>query len=59
MILDMHTIYTKYMNQASNATKQYNQIQTVILGIKQEFQISNNKKVEAITLFKAQVIKSN
>ena len=26
MILDIRTIYTKYLNQANNADKQYNQI---------------------------------
>ena len=26
IILDIYTIYTKYMNQANNADKQYNQV---------------------------------
>ena len=36
MILDMRTIYTKYLNQANNADKQCNQIRTVALGLEQE-----------------------
>ena len=59
MILNMHTIYTKYLNQTNNADKQYNQIQTVTLRLEQKLQISNNKKTEAITLLEAQVAKSN
>ena len=59
MILDMCTIYTKYLNMANNADKQYNQISTIALGLEQELQISNNKKIEAITLLEAQVAKSN
>lgn len=58
IILDIPTIYTKYLNQANNADKQYNQIQTVALGLKQELQISNNEKTEAITLLEVQVAKS-
>ena len=59
MILDMRTIYTKYLNQANSANKKYNQIQTIALRLKQELQISNNERTEAITLFEEQVIKSN
>ena len=36
MILDIRTIYTKYLNQANNTDKQYNQIQTIALGLEQE-----------------------
>ena len=59
MILDIYNIYTKYLNQVNHTNKQYNQIQTIALGLEQELQISNNKKQEAITLFEAQIAKSN
>lgn len=41
IILDMPIIYTKYLNQANNVDKQYNQILTVALELKQNFQIYN------------------
>ena len=50
IILDMRIIYTKYLNQANNADNQYNQIQTVDLGLEQKLQISNNERTEIITL---------
>ena len=59
MILDMCNIYTKYLNQANHADKQCKKIRTIALGLEQELQISNNERQEAITLFKAQVAKSN
>ena len=59
MILDMHTIYIEYLNQANNANKQYNQIETVALGLKQKLQISNHERTKAIILLEAQVAKSN
>ena len=36
MILDMRTIYIKYLNQTNNADKQCNQIWIIALGLKQE-----------------------
>ena len=59
IVLDIRTIYIKYLNQANNANKWYNQIWIVALGLEQELQISSNKKTEAITLLEAQVAKSN
>ena len=57
MILNICTIYTKYLNQANNVNKQYNQIHTIALGLEQKLQISNNKKIEAIILLETQVAK--
>ncbi len=59
MILDMRNIYTKYLNQANHADEQCKEIWTIALGLEQELQISNNERQEAITLFEAQVAKSN
>lgn len=59
IILDIPTIYTKYLNQANNADKLYNQIWIVALGLEQELQISNNEKAKAITLLEAQVTRLN
>lgn len=36
MILNICTIYTKYLNQPKNADKQYHQIRIVALGLEQE-----------------------
>ena len=59
IILDMHIIYTKYLNQAYNANKQYNQIWIIALALEQKLQISNDERIEVITLLKVQVAKSN
>ncbi len=59
MILDMHNIYTKYLNQANHADEQCKEIQTITLGLEQELQISNNKRQEVIILLETQVAKSN
>lgn len=59
MILDMHTIYTKYINPANNADKQCNQIQTISLGLEQKLNISNNERNELIILLKVQIVNSN
>ena len=56
MILDMRTIYTKYLNQANKVDKQCNQILTVALELEQQLQISNNERTEAITLLETQVV---
>ena len=42
IILDMHNIYTKYLNQANHANKQYQEIWTIALRLEQELQIGNN-----------------
>lgn len=58
-ILDRYTIYTKYLNQTNNVNKQYNQIKTIALDLKQKLVMSNNKKTKAITLLKTQIAKLN
>ena len=57
--LDMHNIYTEYLNQTNHADKQCKKIRIIALGLEQELQISNNERQEAITLLEAQVAKSN
>ncbi len=59
MILNISNIYTKYLNQANYANKLCKEIQTIILGLEQEFGISNNERQEAIILLKTQVANSN
>ncbi len=59
MILDLRNIYTKYLNQANHADEQCKEIRTIALGLKQELQISNNERQEAIILLETQVAKSN
>lgn len=53
IILDIRTIYIKYLNQVNNANEQYNQIQIIALEFEYEFQINNNKKNKVITLIEA------
>ena len=55
MILNIHNIYTKYLNQANHADNQCKEIQIITLGLEQKLQISNNKSQEAITLLEAQL----
>lgn len=43
MILDMHTIYIKYLNQANNADKKCNPIRIILLKLEQKLQISSSK----------------
>lgn len=59
IILNICTIYTKYLNQANNPNKKCNQIYIIALKLKQEFQISNNKKIKAINLLEVQIEKLN
>ncbi len=59
MILDMRIIYTEYLNQTNHADKQCKEIRTIVLGLEQELQISNNERQEAIILLEAQVAKLN
>ncbi len=44
MILNMCNIYIKYLNQANHADEQYIEIQTIVLRLEQELQISNNER---------------
>ncbi len=44
MILDMQSIYTKYLDQANKADKKRDEIHTRALGLEQELHISNEEK---------------
>ena len=55
----MCNIYTEYLNQANYVDIQCKQIRTIVLGLEQKLQINNNKRQETITLFEAQIAKSN
>lgn len=55
----MCNIYTEYLNQTNYIDKYCITIQIIALWLQQELQISNNERQKAITLFKAQVAKSN
>lgn len=59
MILDIHNIYTKYLNQANYTNNHCKKIRTIDLRLEQKHQISNNERLEIITLFEVQVAKSN
>lgn len=51
MILDMWSIYTKYLDQANKANKKCNEICTCILGLDQELYISNKEREQVVFPF--------
>ena len=50
MILDMRSIYIKYLNKANEADKKRDEIRTCALQLKQELHISNDKREQAVFL---------
>ena len=50
MILDMRSIYTKYLNKANKADKKRDEICTRALGLEQELYINNKEKEQAVSL---------
>ncbi len=50
MILDMWSIYTKYLDQANKADKERNEIHTRVLGLEQELHISNEEREQVVSL---------
>ncbi len=57
MILDMQSIYTKYLDQANKADKVCNEIHTRALRLEQELHISNEEKEQAVSLLQQQTVK--
>ena len=51
MILDIRSIYTKYLNKANKADKKRDKIRTRILKLEQELHISNEKREQAVSFF--------
>ena len=51
MILDMRSIYTKYLNKANKADKKRDKIYTCALRLEQELYISNKETEQAISFF--------
>lgn len=47
----MQSIYIKYLNQANKVNKQRDQICTFVLGLEQDFYISNYKRKQVVTFF--------
>ena len=50
MILDIWSIYTKYLKKANKADKKHDEIRTCALGMEQKLYISNEKKEQAVFL---------
>lgn len=50
MILDMQSIYIEYLAQVNKTNKKRNEICTYILGLEQEFYISNKKRKHVVSL---------
>ncbi len=50
MILDIQSIYTKYLDQANKADKECNEIHTRVLELEQELHISNEERKQAVSL---------
>ena len=57
MILDMQSIYTKYLDQANEADKERDEIHTRALGLEQELHISNEEREQAVSLLQQQTVK--
>ena len=57
MILDMQKIYTKYLDQATKVKDQHDQIRTHVLGLEQDFHISDKEREQAVTLLQEQAKK--
>lgn len=57
MILEMRSIYTKYLDQTNKANKERNEKHTCALGLEQELHISNKKREHAIFLLQQQTVK--
>ena len=57
MILDMQSIYTKYLDQANKADKKHNEIYTRILRLEQELHIRNEEREQAVSFLQQQTIK--
>ena len=50
MILDMQSIYIKYLNKANKADKKRDEIHTCALGLEHELYISNKKREQTVSL---------
>ena len=57
MILDMRSIYTKYLNKANKANKKCNEIYIYALGLEHKLYINNKKKEQAVFLLQQQTVK--
>ena len=57
MILDMRSIYTKYLNKANEADKKRDEIRIRALELEQELYISNEKREQAVSLLQQQTVK--
>ena len=58
MILDMQSIYTKYLNKTNKVDKKRNKIYTRALRFEQEFYISNEKREQIVFLLQQQIVKA-
>ena len=50
IILDMQSIYTKYLNKINKVNKKRDEIYTCILRLEQELKISNEEREQAVSL---------
>ena len=50
MILDMRSIYTKYLNKANKIDKKRNKIHTCVLKLEQEVYISDKERKQVVFL---------
>ena len=57
MILDIQSIYTKYLNKANKANKKCDEIRTRKLGVEQELHIGNEEREQAVSFFQQQILK--
>ena len=57
MILNMRSIYTKYLNKINKADKKHNKIRTRTSKLEQECYISNKENEQVISLLQQQTVK--
>ena len=57
IILDIRSIYTKYLDQANEANKERDEIYTRVLRLEQELHISNEKREQVVSFLQQQTVK--
>ena len=57
MILDMQSIYSKYLDQVNKADKKCDEVHTCALGLKQELYINNEERERRVSLLQQQILK--
>ena len=57
MILNMQSIYGKYLNKANKTNIKHDEICISVLEVEQKFYISNKKREQTVSLLQQQIIR--